>query len=144
MLEKEAWKLCLSFLEFSIPNTDQISHPGTWIKDAFTKVLDTKSILLLERGNGTILIPLSVFSIYLTSFLFLHLFDSWSYQHSQNVFHKMSFATTNFLRFHYYHFRQLSCNRNPIPDVAQSQSTQYLRKNATFVALSTCSASSGI
>lgn len=136
MLQKVAWKLGLSFLEFIIPNAGQISHSGTQIKDGFSKVLVTQSVLLLERGNWTIWIPLSIFSIHLififSSILFL------VYQHSLNFFHKMSFATTtnnpnNFLRFHYYYFHQLSCNRNLIPGVAQSQSIYYCRKNSGFV-----------
>lgn len=54
MLQKVAWKLGLSFLEFIIPNAGQISHSGTQIKDGFSKVLVTQSVLLLERGNWTI------------------------------------------------------------------------------------------
>lgn len=109
-------------------------HPNKgWI---FKSTGHPVCLLLLERGNWTIWIPLSIFSIHLififSSILFL------VHQHSLNVFHKMSFATTtnnsnNFLRFHYYYFHQLSCNRNLIPGVAQSQSIYYPRKNSGFM-----------
>lgn len=112
-LKESVMETLSKFLEFSIPNPDQISHSGSWVKDGFSKVLDTQSILLLERGNWTIWTCLFIFSINFifisSSILFL------IYHHSLNVFHKMSFVTStyhsnDFPRFHYYHFHQLSFN----------------------------------
>lgn len=115
------WRLRLSFQEFSIPNTDQISHSGNWIKNRFSEVLQSHSTLFLRKEK--------LENLNLSHFLLSCNFNSSSIlslacHHSQNVFHKRSYVAStcnsnNFLNpsitnFNSFHITQTCCSSKSV------------------------------